>query len=300
VSFLDDPAAPALDPEAPAGTTVRPMVTADISAGVRLCRLSRWDQVARDWERFLNASPGGVSVASRDGQTIGTVATIRYGARFAWIGMVLVDPDARGRGLGTVLLGHALDLLQDVPIIRLDATPAGHQIYAKRGFTEEYRLRRMQAVAPARPVPVCLADVRPMTADDLVRVLAWDEQIFGAPRTEMLRWMQDGAPHYAWIASREGAIVGYMFGRHGFRFEHLGPIVAADVAVATHLVTACLSHHPGREFAIDAPTLSPAWMHALAEMGFREQRPFIRMQRGGQPPFGEPDQQFAVLGPEFG
>ena len=42
------------------------------------------------------------------------------------------------------------------------------------------------------------------------------------------------------------------------------------------------------------------WMQFLEQAGFREQRPFIRMHRGGRLPFGELRLQFAVLGPEFG
>ena len=29
-----------------------------------------------------------------------TIATVRYGRQFGWIGMVLVNPDAQGRGIG--------------------------------------------------------------------------------------------------------------------------------------------------------------------------------------------------------
>jgi len=52
--------------------------------------------------------------------------------------MVLVDPSVRGCGLGTQLLYEALDILGDMRTIRLDATPAGHPIYRKLGFVDEY------------------------------------------------------------------------------------------------------------------------------------------------------------------
>ena len=92
----------------------RPMQQlADIAMGLRLCRLAGWDQVQRDWERFVSADNGTAHVAfyappshpssARVGETgpvIGTVATIRYGVEFGWIGMVLVHPDVQGRGVG--------------------------------------------------------------------------------------------------------------------------------------------------------------------------------------------------------
>ena len=275
------------------------MTQADIQAGLRLCRLSRWDQVARDWERFLAAGPPGATVAVRDGRVIGTSATIRYGLRFGWIGMVLVDPAAQGEGLGTLLLTHAIESLHDVLAIRLDATPAGHHLYLKHGFIDECGLRRMEAatvVVRSETPPA----VRAMTAGDLPEVIAMDLVVFGAPRAELLEWMYAGAPEYAMVARRDGRLAGYGFGRHGFEFEHLGPIVAVDAQLAEDMTAACLSRHGGRAFIIDATCHAGQWMQFLEQAGFSEQRPLTRMHRGGALPFGDPSQQFAVLGPEFG
>jgi hypothetical protein len=41
-------------------------------------------------------------------------------------------------------------------------------------------------------------------------------------------------------------------------------------------------------------------MAAVGALGFREQRPLVRMYRGGGPVPGQPDRQFALFGPEFG
>ena len=83
---------------------IRQMTVSDVPAGLRLCRASGWNQTARDWEHFLTTAPRGAFVAIEDGQVIGSVATLPYGP-FTWVSMVLVDPAARRRGLGTLLLG---------------------------------------------------------------------------------------------------------------------------------------------------------------------------------------------------
>ena len=125
-----------------------------------------------------------------------------------------------------------------------------------------------------------------MTPNDLPEVAAMDLSVFGAPRAELLEWMYAGAPEYATIARRDGRLAGYLFGRHGFDFEHLGPIVAVDAQLAEAMTAACLSRHRGRPFIIDATCHAVEWMQFLERAGFREQRPFIRMHRGGQLPFG--------------
>jgi GNAT superfamily N-acetyltransferase len=274
----------------------------DIEDGLRLCRLSRWDQVARDWQRFLMRDSG-ATVAVKDDRVIGTSARIRYGERFGWIGMVLVDPDAQGQGLGASLLKFSLDALDDLPV-RLDATPAGYPLYLKQGFAEESGLQRMERVMESPrgggPPPPAGPGIQRMTRTDLAEIAAMDLHAFGAPRIALLEWMLDGAPQHAWIARRNGQLAGYLFGRHGFEFMHLGPIVADDAAVAVQLTAACLSRDTDRAIIIDAACHDDRWLQFLQQSGFREQRPFIRMHRGGVPPFGELRHQFAMLGPEFG
>ena len=275
------------------------MQHADIEAGLRLCRLAGWDQVHRDWRRFLDGPDSTVRAAVHGSDLIATIATIRYGAQFGWIGMVLVDPAGQGRGIGSAMVRDAVDSLADMPSVRLDATPAGRLVYQKHDFIDECSLTRMEAISvkvdhPPRTI------VRAMTRGELPAVIAMDRSVFGAPRSNLLEWMHDGAPEFAFIAERHGNICGYLFGRHGHQYEHLGPLVADELHIAMNLTKACLSRHQDQAFVIDTPDQNEGWIRFLEHTGFRPQRPFIRMSRGRPGPFGVLRHQFAVLGPEFG
>jgi GNAT superfamily N-acetyltransferase len=279
---------------------LRRMRLDDVADGLRLCRASRWNQIAHDWEVFLALSADGCRVAVDDmGQVVGSVATVRYGNAFGWVAMVLVDPAHRGAGIGTQLLNEALVLLDDMPAIRLDATPAGANVYARAGFAEELSLQRMQRGAGAGSLPTA-SDVpmRPMAAGDIDGVMAWDADVFGADRGVLLQDLLLQAPDYAWVAG-EGELEGYLFGRHGHDFEHLGPLVARNDVVARRLVSDCLRAHPGRPYILDAPE-QPSWVSWLGSLGFTSQRPFTRMYRGQRQYQPRPDQLFAIMGPEFG
>lgn len=203
----------------------RTMNTADIAAGLELCRAARWNQTGRDWELFLRLSPHGCRVAVKDEQVIGTVATVRYEDRFSWVGMVLVNPAERGQGIGARLMSEALEALKGMPSIRLDATPAGHPVYRKLDFVDEYRLSRMEAVVASDGLTQSGNPARPMTREDLPAVSLFDREVFGADRRLTLEWLLDGAPEYAWVVEERGQVIGYTFGRHGFNFEHLGPVI---------------------------------------------------------------------------
>ena len=279
--------------------TFRSMTASDIPAGLALCRAAHWNQIARDWEQFLTLSPDGARVAEHDGRVVASVATLNYGERLGWIAMVLVDPAERRQGLGTTMLTIGLDLLDRLPSVGLDATPAGYPIYVKRGFSEEYPLVRMERPAWARTSPPADRWVRPLAPADWNAVKAWDAEVFGADRSGMLDWLFAGAPQYALAVEDDGGLAGYALGRPGFASQHLGPIVARDERSAAALVSACVAEDRA-PFIVDAPLHSPGWLAWLHEAGFREQRPFIRMRRSGAPGSGRPREQFASVGPEFG
>ncbi len=290
-----------LPPLEPADIDFRAMQRGDIDVGLQLCRLAGWDQVSRDWEWFISARNTTTSVAFSGAtrQVIGTVATIHYGAEFGWVGMLLVHPDAQGRGAGAVLLDHATSQLNDVRSIRLDATPAGRFLYRKHGFTDEFSLTRLEAVT-AIASPSSNTRVEPLTDDALPDVIALDRQVFGADRADLLEWMLRGAPEYGFLARHSGRVSGYIFGRNGHAFGHLGPIVAAEASVAVDLTSTCLVQRPGHPFVIDSVSTAVEWVQFLERAGFHEQRPYIRMFRGGGGGLGVLSRQFAILGPEFG
>src|SRR6185436_14043087 len=93
--------------------------------------LAGWNQTIADWERFLTAEPDGCFLAEWNGVPAGTATTMVYGLALAWIGMVLVHPDHRRRGIGRALLVRCIEHLRGRGVrgIKLDATPAGKEVY---------------------------------------------------------------------------------------------------------------------------------------------------------------------------
>src|SRR5262249_50227290 len=94
--------------------------------------------------------PDGCFVAELDGVPVGTTNTCIFGS-VAWIAMVLVDAEVRGRGVGKALMQYALAFLdgKGVQTVRLDATPMGQPLYEKLGFVVEYNLVRYEG--PLKP-----------------------------------------------------------------------------------------------------------------------------------------------------
>jgi ribosomal protein S18 acetylase RimI-like enzyme len=275
---------------------VRVMTAADIPAGMRLKEIAGWNQTPGDWERFLRSSPQGCFVAEVDGFVVGSAATIAYEGRFAWIGMVLVDPVTRGKGIGTRLLEKTIEYLDGcgIPSMKLDATPQGKPLYQKLGFASEYEIERWvlkRAGSDAAP---------PGHAGELKEVLAFDHEIFGADRSELLRSVAQEAPQFVLEERDSNRLAGYAFGREGSKADHLGPWVAQDEETARNLLQEFLHRSRQGLVFVDAMKSNPWAIALLRHQGFEHARPLTRMFRGRNDFPGQPELQCAILGPEFG
>jgi GNAT superfamily N-acetyltransferase len=282
------------------------MTLDDIPAGLALCRASRWNQTDADWRTFLGDAPHGAVVADEEGRVIGSAATMPYGP-FTWVSMVLVDPAARGRGVGTALLEHVLTLVPAGSVARLDATPLGEPLYRKLGFTPDCCLSRWfrdpdaaTSVASTPATTHVPGRLRPFAEVDRAAIREIDAAVFGASRASLLDRLAAEAPELAWVCEQGSWIRGYVLGRRGHVRDHIGPLVADSVAAATQLLDACLSTQPARGVVIDAPDAHVSWRDALLVRGFAIERPFFRMSRGPLVTPGDPSRVFAITGPEFG
>jgi GNAT superfamily N-acetyltransferase len=278
----------------------RQMRAEDIGAGLALCRAAGWNQVERDWQLFLHLNPQGCRAATDDnGKVVGTVVTIPYQRRFAWIGMVLVDPAWRRQGIGTQLLKESLDILRITELVKLDATPAGREVYQRLNFVDEFRISRMHNPWVSDD-KFLLNNCRSMRHGDIPALMPIDSDVFGADRRTLLSWLFEGAPEYAFVKEDSSGINAYCFGRAGYNFTHIGPLIAADMEAAKGLFCKVLLNCKGRPVITDASHINPKWVSWLTSLGFVEQRLLIRMHRGQNTWPGLPGNQFSIMGPEFG
>jgi GNAT superfamily N-acetyltransferase len=281
--------------------TFRKMQRTDIPPGLSLCRSAGWNQLARDWEIFLMLDPQGQGVCiNDDGNVVGTFTTIRYEDHFAWIGMVLVDPSHQRKGIGLNLLLEASYVLKNESCVKLDATPAGREVYVKLGFEDEYGLSRMSATSILAEHLISSPFVTALTSENLESIRSFDQEVFGADRMRLLSWMLDGAPELAFNVHEGGKIQGYCFGRHGYKYTHIGPVIASNVDVAKRLVSAALKNCADKPTILDVPHYDESWRPWLQTVGFSELRTFTRMYKGNNRWPGIPENQYAILGPEFG
>jgi len=247
-----------------------------------------WNQTYIDWRRLIAHEPDGCFCALWDGERAGTVTTTSYGGDLAWIGMMLVDPKFRRRGISTGLMNQAIGSLRAKKIrcIKLDATPEGEPVYQKLGFRPEWRLQRWEAELP---------DGRTGSAGErqLDGLRDLDVEAFGADRSGWLGKLE-----------RDSRIVhvsesGYGMARDGMRANYLGPVVADEERVGVGLCRQLIGQLEGRTFW-DIPVLNEPAEALANELGFKPTRTLLRMWLGEENVAGDPRLQFAIGEPATG
>ena len=270
---------------------IRQMTIDDLSLGLRLTQQAGWNQTESDWLRFMNLEPTGCFVAELDGYSVGTTTTCIFGGtpfctnsqngnlgQVAWISMVLVDVNARGKGVGTELLKHSLTYLDKRKAIttRLDATSAGQPIYEKLGFVAQYELARFEGIAPpGRIGPV----VTKATSKVFTQIIDFDKRMTGTDRTKMLSRLFEEFPQYIRILQHGDTITGFATMRPGANAIQIGPCIATTNA-GPALLSDALNRCAGEPVFVDIPLDNADAVKIAESSGLKIQRYFMRMYRG--------------------
>jgi GNAT superfamily N-acetyltransferase len=264
--------------------------------------LAGWNQTLEDWERFLATEPTGCFLAEWNGVPAGTATTTVYGPSLAWIGMVLVHPGHRRKGIGRSLLLRCIEYLRErgARCIKLDATPLGRTVYEGLGFQAEWTLARWSGRAAPTPLPSSPPASRQWQDADAPLVDALDAVAFGVSRQRLLTALSRQSLPALVVESAPGRIVGHGMARRGARAFYLGPVVASSADAGIALLDGLAARSEGATIFCDIPDLNTAAVSWAEGHGFTLQRPLIRMFLGDNIASGDPRQQFALAGPEVG
>lgn len=268
------------------------MSAAHLEQALHLCRAAGWNQLLQDWQRLSAYEPNGCFVATCDGQLAGTVTTTRYGRELAWIGMMLVHPDFRRRGIATALMQRSIDYLREhhVRCIKLDATPAGQAVYEKLGFEVEWTFHRWSREAAMPTTQVDWPDTSTRLSNALLKL---DYEAFGVDRSVLLNFL--GMDSLVHSVSDDG------FGmlRPGFLASYLGPI-SANTRQAAKLIIAELCGRTSSTIFWDIPSANMVAIQIARTLGFAPVRDLTRMWLGDECSYANLRLQYALADPGTG
>ena len=262
---------------------IRGMHRDEIALAIDFAAREGWNPGLHDAACFHAADPDGFLCAESDGQIVGCIAAVSYARRFGFIGLYIVAPAWRGRGIGQRLWAAGMARLAG-EAVGLDGVPAQQDNYRRSGFVLAWQNARFAGMA--RPAATAeAAPIVPLRGVDFAALCADDRRVFPAPREAFLRaWItMPDATGLAWLD--RGQLRGWGVIRRCREGRKIGPLVADDHAIASALYGAlCAGVPAGEPVFLDVP-LPNAQALALAEAN-RMQRVFetARMYAGTAPP----------------
>ena len=245
-----------------AGYVTRTMSRDEIALAIGWAAQEGWNPGLHDAETFPAADPQGFFVGALDGEPVASISVVKYEPGFAFLGLYIVRPEWRGRGLGRRLWQHGMASAAGRQV-GLDGVVAQQPNYRQSGFEMAWRNVRCEGRG-GTPAP---DDARVV---DLARVpfetvRAYDGAYFPADRTAFLRaWLaQPDTFASGWI--EDGRLQGYGVIRRCRSGWKIGPLFAERERIAECLFLALCSRAGAQEpVYLDLPEANAAAV-ALAQ-----------------------------------
>ena len=244
-----------------------------------------WNPGLHDAELFWQTDPDGFVAAEVDGELVGTGSIVSYGGLYGFMGLFIVKPAWRGRGIGTSLWFHRRDRLRsrldNDAAIGMDGVFNMQDWYAQGGFVFSHRNLRMEGVGRAVGMP---DDVIPIDQIPVEQVAAYDATCFGCPRPMFLNnWIRQPDSHCLALI-RDETMLGYGVIRRCQQGYKIGPLFADNADVADELFSALAGFAPTEPIWLDIPENHADAVALAKRHEMREVFGCARMYHGSPPP----------------
>ena len=203
--------------------TIRRMKPSDLTFAAECTTAEKWvSEDIHTFKGFYFHDPGGCLLAELSGKPVGICIATSYGES-GFIGELIVQVEARGRGIGTALLKYGVNYLLDrgSKTIYLDGVLKAVPLYERNEFRKVARSWRFLGKLTGKQHP----QVHAMQPDDLPAIFALDKWAFGADRSFFLRRRLELFPKFCMVMKKGRRIAGYIQGRCGEGWVSAGPWV---------------------------------------------------------------------------
>lgn len=241
----------------------------DIPALIRLTKSAGWDYNLEELSTIF--STGKVyGHRSQLGEVISAAAIILYdNDSLASIGMVLVNQEYRGLGLGKEVTKICMDSVSPNTTIMLVASNAGEPVYKKLGFeTISYVYKvSCDCYIPSNNIHGIQVEITPYSETEFSEVVKLDEKAYGVNRRELLFHRINQAKKSLVVKDKHGGIIGFGLSIQGTKSLVLGPLVTPNDEIAALLIDDLVNNYTGK-LRIDLASGHENFMRFLEKQGF--------------------------------
>ena len=216
-----------------------------------------WNPGTYDAEIFYATDPDGFYGYVIDGELIAGGAIVSYDGLFGFMGLFIVRPDWRSKGIGRKLWYQRRDLLlsrlHPGACIGMDGVVDMQPFYNQGGFKIAFRDERYAIKGALYTLDPHLSQI---SEADVDHVLEYDLTCFGFSRPQFMRpWLlQSGISAFQY--KHDGHLAGFAVMRKAQTGYKICPLFADDTQVAEALLRACLNAAGEETVYIDIPVIN--------------------------------------------
>ncbi len=230
---------------AAAGLPIRRLSAADLAACVELAADRGWPP-EQNKLRLLFAVAEAYGVDDPAGGLAAMAVLTRYGRRLAAVGTMVVASRFGRRGLGRRLMAHLLEQAGPAVVyLAANSKSYGRPLYQSLGFQSIDTVTRHAGRFAPRPRAALSGSVRLASMSDRETMAALDRKVFGADRRQVLTELFGFAERVLVAEDGRGTLAGFAAAWRNEDDLVVGPLVAADLAVARALITAVAAEENG-------------------------------------------------------
>jgi len=263
---------------------VRPLTRDELDVVLGWAVAAGWNPGLHDADALWAADPDALWGVEVDGVLVGSGATVRRGSRAGGVGLLLVEPGHRRKGIGSL----AFPFLVDGTLSRLEAgaglsleCPEAYQDFCERfGFVPVRRIARSTTTATVGRRGPYAGQLRSLAQLPFEKVVDYDARFSGGERPDWLRaWMspRDGLGIAAYEAGR---ILGMAMLRPAHEGHRIGPFYAESADVAEELFIALSNSVVGQQLTMDVPLEDSDVVAFASARGFSVVSEVVHMELG--------------------
>ncbi|MCZ6941539.1 GNAT family N-acetyltransferase [Bacillus mycoides] len=242
-----------------------------------------WDYNREEIETILNTGIVYGVVNERE-ELIASAAIILYGETLASIGMVIVHPDYKERGIGKIITDSCVKSVSTQTPIMLIATDEGKVLYEELGFravsyVSKYICNSYNANYHCVGNEEYIVNYEER---DLEGIIPIDEGAFGTNRKAFLKKRIMQSEQCIVEKDKEQNVLGYGLSLQTSENKIIGPVVAKNDAMAMKIVHYLAKGHNGK-LRMDVPEGKKDFVKELEISGFQKvNTPPIMMENRDQ------------------
>lgn len=261
----------------PKELVIRNMYRDDMELALRWASKEGWNPGLYDAEAYYNTDPEGFFMAELHGEPVGCISAVQFSETFGFLGLFIVVPEHRGKGLGKELWNRAM--------VRLGHRNIGTEVlfpymeaYKSSGFKFARKNIRYKGIThTCQFTRAC--DLHTVDFDELV---AYDKKIFFEERRAFLDSWINLPESKALGFVQDNKLVGYGVIRRCVDGFKIGPLYADTKEYAEQIFCGLVQYIPGENFTMDVPeenetALAIAESHHM-EVVFESARMYSRLK----------------------